>query len=260
MAIAKLRSPHVVQVFDHGTDEEAEGGALSYIAMELLSGQDLYTWLKNNRPVPLLRIAEIIGQAARGLAAAHRAGIVHRDLKPANIFVSRDHDDEAVKVFDFGLARGFADHSQLRELQDRTGEGVLLGTPRYMSPEQAHGARRVDHRADLMVAGGYRLPRRDGAIAVRGHRSGRGGHQDRHRNADAAHRAGGRPAPGDGWILPARAGQRTRGPISERGRLWRSPSTTWWPAAGALRWILLATNGDTEVEISRADTHVSDGS
>ncbi len=153
MAIAKLRSPHVVQVYDHGRDTDEEGREVVYIAMELLSGQDLYSWLKGNRPVPLRQIARIIGEVARGLAAAHRAGIVHRDLKPANIFVVRDHDEQTVKVFDFGLARGFRDHSQLRELQDRTGEGVLLGTPRYMSPEQAHGARRVDHRADVWSLG-----------------------------------------------------------------------------------------------------------
>lgn len=153
MAIAKLRSPHVIQVFDHGTDVDPSGEKVAYIAMELLSGQDLYTWLKSNRPVPLGQVARIIRQVAKGLSAAHRAGIVHRDLKPANIFVVRDHDEETVKVFDFGLARGFRDHSQLRELRDRTGEGVLLGTPRYMSPEQAHGARRVDHRADLWSLG-----------------------------------------------------------------------------------------------------------
>jgi serine/threonine protein kinase len=148
VAIAKLRSPHIVQVFDYGSD-----GELAYIAMELLSGQDLYSWLKENRPVPLSKVATVVDQVARGLATAHRAGIVHRDLKPANIFVVRDHDEEVVKVFDFGLARGFSDGSQLRELEDRTGEGVLLGTPRYMSPEQAHGARQVDHRADLWSLG-----------------------------------------------------------------------------------------------------------
>ncbi len=149
MAIAKLRSPHIVEIYDYGTDVDEAGNEIAFIAMELLSGEDLYDWLKNNRPVALEQVARIVGQVARGLAAAHRAGIVHRDLKPANIFVVRDHEEEIVKVFDFGLARGFRDHSQLRELRDRTGEGVLLGTPRYMSPEQAHGAREVDHRADL---------------------------------------------------------------------------------------------------------------
>ena len=141
MAIARLRSPHVVQVFDYGTDE-----GQAYMAMELLNGVDLLSWLKQHRGSSLGKVASIVLQVARALTAAHRAGIVHRDLKPANIFVVRDHEEETVKVFDFGLAKAF--HS-VRELEDRTGEGVLLGTPRYMSPEQAHGAREVDHRSDL---------------------------------------------------------------------------------------------------------------
>ena len=140
MAIARLRSPHVVQVFDYGTDE-----GQAYMAMELLNGVDLLSWLKQNRGASLGKVASIVLQVARALTAAHRAGIVHRDLKPANIFVVRDHEEDTVKVFDFGLAKAF--HS-VRELEDRTGEGVLLGTPRYMSPEQAHGAREVDHRSD----------------------------------------------------------------------------------------------------------------
>ena len=151
MAIAKLRSPHVVQIFDYGAGL-ASGGAgdrHAFIVMELLSGQDLYTWLKENRPVPLLDIANIVTQVAKALSAAHRANIIHRDLKPGNVFVMRDHEEETVKVFDFGLAKGLTELSPLRELEDRTGEGVLLGTPRYMSPEQAHGAREVDHRSDL---------------------------------------------------------------------------------------------------------------
>ncbi len=147
-AIARLRSPHVVQVFDYGTE-----GDRAYMVMELLHGQDLLVWLKANRPAPLRKVGAIIIQVARALRAAHRAGIVHRDLKPANIFVVRDHDQDVVKVFDFGLAKRARDASQLKELVDRTGEGVLLGTPRYMSPEQAHGAREVDHRGDLWSLG-----------------------------------------------------------------------------------------------------------
>jgi len=148
MAIARLRSPHVVQVFDYGTEE-----GRAYMVMELLHGQDLLAWLKANRPAPLGKVAGIIIQVARALSAAHRAGIVHRDLKPANIFVVRDHEQDLVKVIDFGLAKKAREASQLKELADRTGEGVLLGTPRYMSPEQAHGAREVDHRGDLWSLG-----------------------------------------------------------------------------------------------------------
>ncbi|MBW2454092.1 MAG: serine/threonine protein kinase [Deltaproteobacteria bacterium] len=148
MAIARLRSPHVVQVFDYGTEDDR-----AYMVMELLHGQDLLAWLRANRPAPLSKVGDIIIQVARALSAAHRAGIVHRDLKPANIFVVRDHEQDVVKVIDFGLAKKSRDASQLKELVDRTGEGVLLGTPRYMSPEQAHGAREVDHRGDLWSLG-----------------------------------------------------------------------------------------------------------
>jgi hypothetical protein len=66
------------------------------------------------------------------------------------VFVVKDHEEEIVKVFDFGLAKGVDESGPLKELRDKTGEGVLLGTPRYMSPEQAHGAKRVDHRTDLL--------------------------------------------------------------------------------------------------------------
>jgi serine/threonine protein kinase len=146
MALARLRSPHVVQVFDYGIDATAG----PYMVMELLNGEDLYSWLKRNRPVPLAVVARIMLQAAKGLGAAHRAGIVHRDLKPANLYVVRDHEEQSIKVFDFGLAKGLDD---VKPLRDRTGEGVLLGTPRYMSPEQAHGAKLVDHRSDLWSLG-----------------------------------------------------------------------------------------------------------
>jgi len=145
MAIARVRSPHVVQVFDYGVDNDT-----AFMVMELLHGEDLYSWLRKHRPVPLERVAELVVQVAKGLTAAHRVGIVHRDLKPANVFVVREHEEECVKVFDFGLAKGLAD---LGPMRDQTGEGVLLGTPRYMSPEQAHGAKRVDHRGDLWSLG-----------------------------------------------------------------------------------------------------------
>lgn len=145
MAIARMRSPHVVQVFDYGVDRD-----IAFMAMELLHGEDLYSWLRKHRPVPLDMVTDVVTQIAKGLVAAHRAGIVHRDLKPANVFVVKEHDEECIKVFDFGLAKGLAD---LGPLKDQTGEGVLLGTPRYMSPEQAHGAKRVDHRSDLWSLG-----------------------------------------------------------------------------------------------------------
>ncbi len=141
-ALAQLRSPHVVQVFDYGVAEV--GGP--FMVMELLNGQDLYAWIRRNRRAPLALVSKVIVQAARGLSAIHRAGIVHRDLKPSNLFVVNDHDENIIKIFDFGLAKGLSDITPLR---DQTGEGVLLGTPRYMSPEQAHGAKCVDHRSDL---------------------------------------------------------------------------------------------------------------
>jgi len=144
MSSAQIKSPHVVQVFDHGV---ADG--TPYIVMELLEGEDLRTRLARTGPLPLREAALIIVQLARALSKAHAAGIVHRDIKPDNIFLL-EHDGEIfVKILDFGVAKHAAQDTEF----GMTGTGAMVGTPHYMSPEQILSARRVDHRADLWSLG-----------------------------------------------------------------------------------------------------------
>ncbi len=138
-AAAQLRSPHVVQILDHGVFD-----GTPYMAMELLEGEDLGKRLVRVGRMAPQDVCVIITQVSRALTKAHAAGIVHRDLKPDNIFLVHDDDREIAKVLDFGIAKaqGAIDGSN-------TKTGAMLGTPYYMSPEQAQGVKAVDHRSDL---------------------------------------------------------------------------------------------------------------
>jgi Protein kinase domain len=139
-AAAALRSPNVVGILDHGIWNETP-----YIAMEYLEGEDLDGRLARKGRLTPQELVPIISQVARALSKAHAAGLIHRDIKPANIFLTRDDDQEIAKVLDFGIAK-----SNLAGLSDSaTKTGSVLGTPYYMSPEQAQGTRTVDHRSDL---------------------------------------------------------------------------------------------------------------
>ena len=139
-AAAQLRSPHVVQILDHGVFE-----GTPYIAMELLEGEDLGKRLARVGRLSPRDLFTVMSQVCRALARAHAVGIVHRDLKPDNIFLVKDDDREIVKVLDFGIAK-----SQSMDLSSgNTKTGALLGTPYYMSPEQAQGIKQVDSRTDL---------------------------------------------------------------------------------------------------------------
>jgi serine/threonine-protein kinase len=145
-AAAQLRSRHVVQVFDNGALEDGT----PYIAMELLKGESVYGRVHRAGPVPLNEALEILAQCCKALSKAHGAGIIHRDIKPDNIFLSSsDEDAVTVKVLDFGIAKfagGPNDHGSTRT-------GAVLGTPLYMSPEQARGLKTIDHRTDLYSLG-----------------------------------------------------------------------------------------------------------
>jgi serine/threonine-protein kinase len=142
-AAGALRSPHVVQVLDHGLDYE-----IPFFVMELLEGEDLGERLRREGAISIPAMAKIMLQTAKGLRRAHEAGIIHRDLKPGNLFLARFDDDEIVKVLDFGVAklRG-QDGSEIGGSMTQT--GIVFGSPSYMSPEQARGARVLDHRTDL---------------------------------------------------------------------------------------------------------------
>jgi eukaryotic-like serine/threonine-protein kinase len=142
-AAAQLRSPHVVHIHDYGVEDGAP-----FMVMELLEGHDLANELAHAGKLPVARVAAIVAQVAKALTLAHAAGIVHRDLKPSNLFVSRAGEDEIVKVLDFGVAK----ETMSTLVVDRTTSGVLVGSPQYMSPEQARGEQ-IDARSDLWSLG-----------------------------------------------------------------------------------------------------------
>ena len=146
-AAAALRSRHVVQVFDHGLTRDGR----PYIVMEFLSGEPLDQRLERMGRLTPLETTRILFQVCRALSRAHQAGIVHRDLKPENIFLVSDIEEgsDIAKVVDFGIAK-FADTSPLTSA---TRTGSVLGSPYYMSPEQARGLRSVDYRSDLWSIG-----------------------------------------------------------------------------------------------------------
>jgi serine/threonine-protein kinase len=147
-AAARIRSRHVPQVFDNGVLDDGT----PFLAMELLHGESLFKRIHRQGPIPLLEAISILDQCCRALSRAHALGIVHRDIKPDNIFLAQsvDEDGYIVKILDFGVAKftllGDAEHSSTRT-------GSLVGTPQYMSPEQARGLKTIDARSDLYSLG-----------------------------------------------------------------------------------------------------------
>ncbi len=144
---AKIRSAHVVKVLDHGVTEDD----LPYIAMECLSGESLRERLRARKRLSLTETAKVVSHVCRALSRAHEVGLVHRDLKPENIFMAREDDGEIVKILDFGVAK--VTDALATAGMDPTRTGMLLGTPYYMSPEQAQGLKSVDYRSDLWAVG-----------------------------------------------------------------------------------------------------------
>ena len=149
-AAGTIDTPHITQVFDASTDDAT---GQPYIAMELLVGNDLSRTLKNLGPLPPTVALKAIAQACVGLERAHDAGVIHRDIKPGNIFLSEGHAGRiTVKLVDFGIAK-VVEEDPTGETAELTQTGSLLGTPTYMSPEQAKGLKNIDHRADLWALG-----------------------------------------------------------------------------------------------------------
>lgn len=136
-AAAQIRSPHVVQLLDHGVWE-----GVPYMAMELLEGEDLEARLERTKKLRPEEAITLFRPIAKALKKAHDMGLVHRDLKPANIFLAKDADDEVPKILDFGIVKDRGQETQTRV-------GAILGTPYYLSPEQARSSRDIDHRSDL---------------------------------------------------------------------------------------------------------------
>ncbi len=150
--MSELRHPNVVQIYDFNTTPDGR----PYFVMELLEGRDLEARLAHSGPVPLPGAVRVVESVASALATAHAHGIVHRDLKPANIFlVTIDGQmDELVKVLDFGISKIRAAGTLLSTPTD------MIGSPAYMSPEQARGAAdEVDGRSDQFALGAitYRM-------------------------------------------------------------------------------------------------------
>jgi serine/threonine-protein kinase len=143
---ASIRHPNIIQVFDVGFSE----GGDPFLVMEYLEGESLATLLKRAGPLDLAATCGVMEPALLALQAAHRKGIIHRDLKPENVFLVHQPDQPpTVKLIDFGLSKittGVVD-------QLRTQTGSVMGTPAYMSPEQARGATNLDHRTDLYSLG-----------------------------------------------------------------------------------------------------------
>ena len=143
-AVAQLQSPHIVQVFDYGVERGSP-----FIVMELLEGEDLRTRLHEVKRMSLQATARILVQTAKALSVAHSHGVVHRDLKPGNIFLVRSGEEEIVKVLDFGVAKQRTGNM----LEPQPDDEQVMGTPQFMSPEQARGLADLDHRADLWSLG-----------------------------------------------------------------------------------------------------------
>ena len=135
-AAGKLTHPNIVTIFDFGEEDD-----LAYLAMELLEGTDLRTRMRQG-DIPPMEAVEIALQVADGLGFAHERGVVHRDIKPGNIMLL---ERGAAKIMDFGIAR-------MRPADHKTSTGMVLGTPRYMSPEQI-GGQPVDQRSDIFSLG-----------------------------------------------------------------------------------------------------------
>lgn len=148
-AAAAIQSKHAIQIHDHGVTDDGR----PFIVMEMLRGEPLDKRLERTQRMSLQETARMIHQVCRALARAHNKHIVHRDLKPENIFlVHGPDDDEAVaKVLDFGIAK--IRNADGQSLTNSTKTGAVLGTPYYMSPEQARGLRSIDHRSDLWSLG-----------------------------------------------------------------------------------------------------------
>ncbi len=136
-AAGRLNHPNIVTIYDVG-----KSGNIAFIAMEFLQGSELRDLLREERSMPVSQIIEIVAQVAEGLSYAHQHGIVHRDIKPSNIMLVRDG---RIKITDFGIARmpSSAVHTQT---------GMVLGSPKYMSPEQVLG-KEIDRRSDIFSLG-----------------------------------------------------------------------------------------------------------
>ncbi len=147
-AAGGIGHPNICEVYDMGWLEDG----CPYLVMERLHGQNLADRIKKAGGMPFLEVVEVLCQVLAGLMAAHEKGIMHRDIKPENIFLARRTNAEPVaKILDFGVSKGMAGGPE--EPLDLTRTGMVMGTPYYMSPEQARGERNLDARVDVYACG-----------------------------------------------------------------------------------------------------------
>jgi len=148
-AACAVQHPNVVEIHDVlALDDGAP-----VMVMEFLSGETLEARLARDGKMALGEIAAVLARVVSAVGAAHALGIVHRDLKPDNIFLAETADGVDIKVLDFGIAKLTALEGDAAQTGGLTSTGAMLGTPYYMSPEQAFGERSIDHRADVWSLG-----------------------------------------------------------------------------------------------------------
>jgi serine/threonine-protein kinase len=143
---AAIGHPGIVRVLDNGTSSEGE----PFLVMELCPGRPLEALLQSQPPMPLGRLLDLLDQTLAALTAAHAQGIIHRDIKPDNLLVTESAAGDRVTVVDFGVSRVVSPLSRSTKL---TRSGEMIGTPRYMSPEQARGHEPVGAGTDLFAVG-----------------------------------------------------------------------------------------------------------
>ena len=136
-AAGGLNHPNIIIIYDIG-----KSGHLVYMAMEYIEGRELREMLAEGQPLPVALAVDVAAQVGEGLAYAHQHHVVHRDIKPANIMIT---PEGRAKIADFGIAR-------MRSSETRTQTGIILGSPRYIAPEQVVG-KRADHRSDIFSLG-----------------------------------------------------------------------------------------------------------
>jgi eukaryotic-like serine/threonine-protein kinase len=146
---SSIGNEHIIDITDFGNTADGR----TFVVMEFLEGESLAECLAREITLPEQRILRVAAQAGSALAAAHAKGIVHRDIKPENLFLLKRRDTDFVKVVDFGISKSLRASDEQEEQPRLTQTGMVLGTPLYMSPEQARGDEDLDHRVDVYALG-----------------------------------------------------------------------------------------------------------
>jgi serine/threonine protein kinase len=218
-AAAAIRHKNIIEVFDVGMSPQGE----PFLVMEYLEGESLAGLLKRVGPLSLGAACAVMEPTLQALQAAHRKGIVHRDLKPDNIFLAyQEGEPPVVKIIDFGISK----FTQGDPDKWRTRTGAVMGTPAYMSPEQARGSASLDHRTDLYSMGTILFEMLTGGLPYAGTNFAEYSVRDAgRRTKSAAIRVRGLPRRGRAHGAQG-PGQESRPALSERDRDAGSPRGT----------------------------------